>query len=198
MHLNSSINSKRAIEGRVHYLVAFSVTSTDIVILTDNTCKLLHLYDEPRLITNQTFCESIACTNIQAIYRSSAFWMSLRSRTIHVINVTIPPQQKCEREPLNSVSLLPAVQSFAASFLFFFFFSKSSMTANTNGLISRCTTPPASLTINAMVLINYLSMSSFLAEKGLVQKGYWILWAPCQTQLTEQFMQNEYDHSTHY
>lgn len=60
------------------------------------------------------------------------------------------------------------------------------MTGNTNGLISRCTTPPASLTINAMLLTNY-PLNEPLAEVGLVQNSHWAIWVHCQKRLNEQF-----------
>ncbi len=50
-------------------------------------------------------------------------------------------------------------------------FFKSDMTGNTNGLISRCATPPASFTINAMPLTNY-PLNELLAEVGLAQNGH--------------------------
>lgn len=60
------------------------------------------------------------------------------------------------------------------------------MTCNTNGLISRCTTPPATLTINVMLLTNY-PLNELLAEVGQAQNGHWIIWVHHQKQLTEQF-----------
>lgn len=76
-----------------------------------------------------------------------------------------------ESKPLNHVTLLPAVWQFPASFMLHFFPPKNNMTGNTNGLISRCTTPPASLTINAMLLMNY-PLSEPLAEVGLARNGH--------------------------
>lgn len=74
-------------------------------------------------------------------------------------------------------------------------FSKSSMTGNTNGLISSSSTPPASLTINAMLLIKY-PLSELRAQVGLAWNSNWIIWVHCQEQLTEQFCKNGYKSHT--